>query len=106
MSRLAVADDQRTLFIFCFMNEAFFVGLYLNAFWRKPINAHFPIPESLISSSIALANPRIAASVVWFLRSVTWPQLVAFVSAPICLGKQIINVVQFWKASKIVSLPL
>ena len=96
-------SDQRTLFVFCFLNEAFFVCLYLNAFWTKPINAHFPIPESFLSSSLAISNPRFFGGIIYVLRKITWPQLVAIISAPICLGKQIINVVQFWKASKIVS---
>jgi hypothetical protein len=34
----------------------------------------------------------------------TWPEVGAAVTFPIMAAKQIINVVQFWKASKIVSL--
>lgn len=34
------------------------------------------------------------------MERITWPQVVAVGTFPICLGKQIINVVQFWKASK------
>lgn len=69
-------NDSRTLFIFCFCNELFFVALYLMAFIDTPI-----------SSSISLS----------------WPQLLAILNFPIMFGKQIINCVQFWKASKIVS---
>jgi hypothetical protein len=42
--------------------------------------------------------------IVWFLRQLTWPQILAAVTGPICFLKNVINVVQFWKASKIVSL--
>lgn len=30
----------------------------------------------------------------------SWPHVVAILTAPIMVGKQIINVVQFWKAAK------
>nr|XP_019048976.1 CDP-diacylglycerol-inositol 3-phosphatidyltransferase [Kwoniella bestiolae CBS 10118]OCF27906.1 CDP-diacylglycerol-inositol 3-phosphatidyltransferase [Kwoniella bestiolae CBS 10118] len=73
-------NDSRTLFFFCFANEVFFVCLYLNAFWLTPITSSFPIPTFL---------------------NLTWPQVVGLLTFPICAGKQIINVVQFWKASKI-----
>lgn len=33
----------------------------------------------------------------------TWPQLIGLLCFPIMFAKQVINVVQFWKASKIVS---
>ncbi|PLW17956.1 hypothetical protein PCANC_10352 [Puccinia coronata f. sp. avenae] len=33
-------------------------------------------------------------------QAITLPQLIAVLTFPICAGKQIINVVQFWKASK------
>lgn len=36
------------------------------------------------------------------LTHATWPQVIAALTFPIMAGKQIINVVQFWKASKIV----
>jgi len=32
--------------------------------------------------------------------AITLPQLIAVLTFPICAGKQIINLVQFWKASK------
>jgi len=37
------------------------------------------------------------------LGSVSWAQMIGALTLPIMTGKQIINVVQFWKASKIVS---
>ncbi|KAJ9125502.1 hypothetical protein QFC22_000463 [Naganishia vaughanmartiniae] len=38
---------------------------------------------------------------IWFIRQVTWPQVVAILTGPVCFGKNVINCVQFWKASKI-----
>jgi CDP-diacylglycerol--inositol 3-phosphatidyltransferase len=35
------------------------------------------------------------------LSGLTYAQLFASLSAPVCLGKNVINVVQLWKASKI-----
>lgn len=84
------------------MNEMFFVCLYLNAYWTKPIYPAFPIPE-FVSASLAAAQPKVFAYLVWGLRSATWPQVAGLISLPIMLAKQFINVVQFWKASKIVS---
>lgn len=37
----------------------------------------------------------------FFLIKLSWPMLIAIICFPICLGKQIINCVQFWKASKV-----
>lgn len=36
-----------------------------------------------------------------WLTDLTWPELVAIPSAFVCVGKNIINLVQLWKASKI-----
>jgi CDP-diacylglycerol--inositol 3-phosphatidyltransferase len=95
-------DPQRTLFVFCFANEAFFVCLYLAAYWVSPIAPHLPLPDFFLSSDLAKDHPVIFGHVVYALRHATWPQVVAVLTFPIMAGKQIINVVQFWKASKIV----
>ncbi|KAF8136694.1 CDP-alcohol phosphatidyltransferase-domain-containing protein [Boletus edulis] len=69
-------NDSRTLFCMCAGNEMFFVSLYLMKWVHTPISfAH--------------------------LSSFTWPQILALVSFPVCLAKNIINLVQLWKASKI-----
>jgi hypothetical protein len=68
---------QTTLFAFCFGNELFFVSLYLIKWIHAPIGL-----DGVLSS-------------------LTWPQVLALLCFPICLGKNIINVVQLWKASKI-----
>jgi CDP-diacylglycerol--inositol 3-phosphatidyltransferase len=95
-------NPQRTLFIFCFANEAFFVCLYLAAYWVTPIAPHLPLPNFFLSSDLAKDYPSIFGHIVYGLRHATWPQVVAALTFPIMAGKQIINVVQFWKASKIV----
>lgn len=36
-----------------------------------------------------------------YIRELTWPQVMGAVTFPICLVKQVINGVQFWKAAKV-----
>ena len=83
------------------MNELFFVCLYLNAFLHDPIHSSYPISAIWSASTVHSAVSRS----VWLLMGFTWSQLWTFLCFPIMAGKQIINVVQFWKASKIVSDP-
>ncbi|KAH7923874.1 CDP-diacylglycerol--inositol 3-phosphatidyltransferase [Leucogyrophana mollusca] len=73
-------NDSRTLFFMCAGNELFFVSLYL----VKSINS--PIGLGVYSH---------------YLAGLTYPELIAYLSFPVCLGKNIINLVQLWKASKI-----
>jgi CDP-diacylglycerol--inositol 3-phosphatidyltransferase len=80
--------------MFCFCNELFFVCLYLNASVRTPI-----LSSAWVLSSPLIEYPNLAK----FAASITWPQLIGLINFPLCFGKQIINVVQFWKASKVVS---
>lgn len=94
---------KRTLFVFCFANELFFVCLYLNHYWTTPLMTNFPIPTALLTSDLTVAHPKLVGGVINVLKNLNWPQVVAAMTFPICAGKQIINVVQFWKASKIVS---
>lgn len=65
--------------------------------------ANFPIPTALLTSEFTASHPKLVGGVINVLRNLNWPQVVAAMTFPICAGKQIINVVQFWKASKIVS---
>lgn len=92
-------NNKMTLFIFCFCNELFFVCLYLNAFVRTPISSH--VLPRLVGKTIL---GRIFPSLVSWCATLTWPLFIGILNFPICAGKQIINVVQFWKASKIVGL--
>ena len=36
-----------------------------------------------------------------YLPTLTWPQILGALTLPVCIGKQIINGVQFWKAAKV-----
>jgi len=74
--------DSRVLFAVCAGNELFFVSLYLMK-W-----VHTPIYLEPFASIPLFAG-------------ISWPLLLATLSAPICLVKNILNVVQLWKASKI-----
>ena len=68
---------QKTLFIFCAGNELFFVALYLMKWDHTPTG-------------------------ISFLGGLTWAQILAFVTLPLCFTKNFVfNVVQLWKASKI-----
>jgi len=77
-------NDSRTLFLICAGNELFFVALYLMK-W-----VHTPIGLAVHSTYPPLS-----------LTDVTYPQIMALISFPICFTKNIINLVQLWKASKI-----
>jgi len=92
-------NDKLTLFMFCFCNELFFVCLYLNASVRTPISSTV-LPRLVASTALAQQFPILTKIAM----SITWPQLIGLLNFPLCFGKQIINVVQFWKASKIVSV--
>ena len=70
----------------CAGNEMFFVSLYLMKWIDTPISESLPFDTF----------PLLA-----YLASFTWPQVLALVSFPVCLAKNIINLVQLWKASKI-----
>lgn len=69
----------------CAGNEMFFVSLYLMKWVQTPISGSLPF------DILSFAH----------LTSFTWPQVLALVSFPVCLAKNIINLVQLWKASKI-----
>jgi len=83
-------NDSRTLFFFCAGNELFFVSLYLMTSELTPIGYPFPLLAAYFPPKIA---PLVA--------QVTWPQLMAILTFPVCFGKNVINLVQGWKASKI-----
>lgn len=76
-------NDSRTLFLICAGNELFFVALYLMKWVHTPIDLG-------VYSTYPLS-----------LTDITYPQAMAIISFPICFTKNIINLVQLWKASKI-----
>jgi CDP-diacylglycerol--inositol 3-phosphatidyltransferase len=73
-------NDSRTLFFICAGNELFFVALYVMKWVDTPIGLGALPP--LVSS-------------------LSYAQAVALASFPICFTKNVINLVQLWKASKI-----
>ena len=73
--------QKRTLFIVCAGNELFYIALYLMKWVHTPLSESFGITGALADY--------------------TWPQLLAYVSGPICAYKNFVNLVQLWKASKI-----
>jgi len=70
-------NDSRTLFFICAGNELFYVSLYLMKWVTEPLG----LPS--------------------ILRTWTYAQALAAVSLPVWALKNVINVVQLWKASKI-----
>lgn len=102
-------NDSRTLFFYCAGNELFFVCLYLMAFYStalgiKPEWLLWPLGRGIAASLVKSAeqNPdSIQAIVFELIKKLTWPQIVGFLTFPICFIKQAINAVQFWKAAKV-----
>ncbi|KAH6983006.1 CDP-alcohol phosphatidyltransferase-domain-containing protein [Ilyonectria robusta] len=105
------------LFVFCALNEVFFIALYLLSFSSPLLSPHliktvektsgealqpgvqvntsilrqiFPDPFSAAALELARANKMDSF----------WPWVIAGISFPIMFGKQIINVVQLINASK------
>ncbi|KZT11221.1 CDP-diacylglycerol--inositol 3-phosphatidyltransferase [Laetiporus sulphureus 93-53] len=74
--------DPRTLFVMCAGNEMFFVALYLMKWVHTPLSTSLGMDVGLLSGY-------------------TWPEAMAIVCFPICAIKNIVNIVQLWKASKI-----
>lgn len=105
---------QTVLFLFCALNELFFISLYLLSF-SSPLLS----PSLLITNGVAIStqpgSPASPAPSTLFLNpwsagaleaaranklDSTVPWLLAGLSAPVCAGKQIINVLQLVKASR------
>lgn len=79
----------------CAGNELFFVALYLIKWDHTPVRVF--LPDSLVFSPLFL---RLFSSNGLLVR-LTFAQFFAAITFPIALGKNIINVVQAWKASKV-----
>ncbi|KIJ44018.1 hypothetical protein M422DRAFT_228628 [Sphaerobolus stellatus SS14] len=79
--------DPVKLFLICAGNELFFVALYLMKWESQPIGIR---PYTILPFDLPA-----------FLAEVTWAQLLACCTFPICVLKNFINLVQLWKASKI-----
>ncbi|GBE82001.1 phosphatidylinositol synthase [Sparassis latifolia] len=75
-------NDPRVLFVICAGNELFYVALYLMKWVNTPL-----------STSLGLS--------VGYLEPYTWAEVMAMLCFPVCALKNVINVIQLWKASKI-----
>ena len=73
---------QTVLFIVCAGNELFYIALYLMKWVHTPLSESFGIEAD-------------------WAAVVSWPIVLAIISAPICALKNWLNVVQLWKASKV-----
>ncbi|CAE6336268.1 unnamed protein product [Rhizoctonia solani] len=95
-------NDSTTLFVFCACNELFFVALYLISFGPyKPVGGPFTAISDLLLTFQPSGAPIPALdSAAQFFANLSWPDLLALISFPISFAKNVINVVQLWKASK------
>jgi len=89
-------NNSTTLFLMCFGNELFFVALYLMKWVHTPI-ALF----AFLSTHPVITDITWPINIAPYIGEITWPMLVAIFCFPISLTKNIINMVQLWKASKI-----
>ena len=99
-------NDPGTLFTICFANEVCFVCAYLSAFEKTSIRSSVLVKwlnEILPLRNLTYATPAALDAIMDTLGTISWAQLLFWLTMPICALKQVINVVQFWKASKIVS---
>ncbi|CAE6424012.1 unnamed protein product [Rhizoctonia solani] len=95
-------NDSTTLFVFCACNELFFVALYLISFGPyKPVGGPFTtIAELLLSFQPTGAPIPALDSAAKLIGNLSWPDVLALITFPISFAKNVINVVQLWKASK------
>ena len=77
----------------CAGNELFFVALYLVKWDKTPLYTW--LPYSVVSSQWFIENYPPA------LKHFTFAQLIVGLTLPISFGKNVINVIQAWKASKV-----
>jgi CDP-diacylglycerol--inositol 3-phosphatidyltransferase len=102
------------LFLFCALNEVFFIALYLLSF-SSPLLTPSLLQGTEAASSMAPGTPAHPPPDTLFASPYSagalelqrankmdsfWPWVIAGVSFPIMAGKQIINVVQLVKASR------
>lgn len=76
--------------------------LYLMAFYTRPLGVDIvPFLPRAVLDLISQDKSSLMFHLVFeTIPALTWPQIVGALTFPICAGKQIINVVQFWKAAK------
>jgi len=106
--------NKTVLFLFCSLNETFFIALYLLSFSSpllspsllqssdNPVSLQ-PGNPSHVSARSLFANPWSAGALELARANKMdsfWPWVIAGVSFPVMFGKQIINIVQLVKASR------
>ncbi|KAG8788035.1 CDP-diacylglycerol-inositol 3-phosphatidyltransferase [Serendipita sp. 397] len=87
-------NNPKTLFLFCAGNELCFFALYLMKWDTTPLGLSIPPPLGFVASKVA---PGLAQ----WVAGLTFAQILVMVTFPICFGKNVISIVQGWKASKI-----
>jgi CDP-diacylglycerol--inositol 3-phosphatidyltransferase len=61
---------------------------------------HSPMGLTILPPFGTFAS-KLCPGILEFIASLTFAQMVALITFPICFGKNVINIVQGWKASKI-----
>jgi len=109
--------NKTVLFLFCALNELFFIALYLLSFSSPFLSPSLlqvanngtssatlqPGSPAVPPTRLFFTNPYSAAALEYARANKMdsfWPWVIAGVSFPIMAGKQILNVVQLVKASK------
>jgi len=109
--------NKTVLFLFCCLNEVFFIALYLLSFSSPLLSPSLlqvsgnatsgaslqPGNPSHTPASFLFANPHSAGALELARANKMdsfWPWVIAGISFPVMAGKQIINVVQLVKASR------
>lgn len=72
------------------------------AFYTRPLGVQLTplLPSAVLDLLNEYKGTAVYRLVYYTIPALTWPQIVGALTFPICAGKQIINVVQFWKAAK------
>ncbi|KAL8679433.1 MAG: hypothetical protein Q9186_004263 [Xanthomendoza sp. 1 TL-2023] len=107
-------NNRAVLFVFCALNELFFIALYLLSFSSPMLSPSLLPTEKNAAASSQPGSPSHPSSMIfatpgsaWAMELARankmesfWPWVIAGVSSPVMVGKQILNVVQLVKASK------
>ncbi|KAI4125040.1 MAG: hypothetical protein LQ341_007007, partial [Variospora aurantia] len=112
-------NNRTVLFIFCAMNELFFIAIYLLSFSSPMLTPSLLPTEDKAGSTAQPGSPTNPSSMIfatpgsaWAMELARankmdsfWPWVLAGVSLPVMAGKQILNVVQLIKARPHHQLP-
>ncbi|WEW54674.1 phosphatidylinositol synthase 1 (CDP-alcohol phosphatidyltransferase1) [Emydomyces testavorans] len=110
-------NNKTVLFVFCALNELFFIGLYLLSFSSPTLSPSLlqPVGDGVSAGSAQPGTPAMAPIATLFASPWSagalelarankldsfWPWVITGISAPVMAAKQFINVVQMVKASK------